>query len=126
MVTSTMSREVEVTLVSWRALAFVFAILPGIVGIAYCFECGRKCVRPSFSSYLAMFKMAKRAKAEAYKKTAEALLPSHDRRGLGVPLAWVSMLVVALVGPSVWITSACLVVSIPVSVVAYYVGKHGK
>jgi len=96
-----MSREVEVVLVSWRALAFVFAILPGIVGIAYCFECGRKHVRPSFSGYLAMFKMARRAKDEAYKKTAETLSPSRDRRGLGVLLVCVFMLVVALVGPSV-------------------------
>jgi len=120
-----MSREIEVILVSWRALAFVFAILPGIVGIAYCFECGQKRVRPSFSGYFAMFKMARRAKGEAYKKTAECLLPSGDRQGLEVPLAWVFIVVVALVGPGVWITSSCLVVSIPASVVAYYVGKSG-
>jgi len=126
MVTSSMNREVEVILVSWRALAFVFAILPGIVGIAYCFECGQKRVRPSFSGYFAMFKMARRAKGEAYKKAAESLLPSRDRRGLGVPLAWVFIVVVALLGPDVWITSSCLVVSVPASAMAYYMGKRGR
>lgn len=121
-----MGGEYDFILVSWRALAFVFAVLPGIVGIAHCFECGQKRKRPSPSGYMAMFALARKAKNEAYRKTAEAITSSSNTHALPICLAWAFALVVTLVGPDVWVTVVCLVLCIPASAVAYCIGRRGS
>lgn len=58
-------------LIGWEALAFVFAILPGLVGIAYCYTCGRFRKRPHCKGYTDLYSISKKAQKDAYKKTAE-------------------------------------------------------
>jgi hypothetical protein len=107
-------------LISWEALAFVFAILPGIVGIAYCYTCGCKRERPTWSGYWNILKIANRAKREAYRKTAEMFASSSQVVSL---LAWVFALIVALVSPSRIVAAVCLLLCVPASVIGYYVGR---
>ncbi len=113
----------DIILISWQALAFVFAILPGIAGIAYCFECGQRHVPPTFKDYMTMFKMARKAKSDAYKKTGETLM-STRRRGLAKIFAGACMIIVVLLGPGIWITGTCLILAIPASALSYYIGKR--
>jgi hypothetical protein len=112
-------------LISWEALAFVFTALPGIVAVAYCYECGKEHRSPTLSGYYNMLKMAKKAKSEAYKKTADTIIPTASRKSGSTLLAWVFILIVALVGPGPVVTVIMLLLSIPASVVSYCVGRNG-
>ena len=110
-------------LIAWEALAFVFAILPGIVGVAYCYTCGRFCKRPSITSYLDLLKMSGKAKKKAYRKTAGLF------SGMGAPiwiisfLAWIFSIIVSIMGPNTILTISLLLLALPVSAIAYFIGK---
>ena len=110
--------------VSWEALSFVFAVLPGIVAIAYCYECGKDNKSPKISGYFNMLKLAWKAKSEAYKKTADALVPASKFKHGSTLLAWMFIFIVALVGPGLVITAIALLLSIPATIISYYMGKR--
>ena len=119
-----MDSEGQFVLISWEALAFVFAILPGIAGLAYCYACGRTRERPTWSGYWSLLRTANKAKSEAYRKTAGLFSsPSSPKWTVGV-LAWLFMLfIVAVVSPSRIITLSCLAICVPGSGIAYLVGR---
>ena len=119
-----MSGEVRLFIVSWEALAFVFAILPGLVAIAYCYDCGHKKKKATFVGYWNLLKLTNRAKKQAYRKTAEALLPFPPAGAMVVGFAWLFALIVALVSPAAVITAVCLVLAVPSSAIAYYFGRR--
>jgi hypothetical protein len=58
-------------LISWEALAFVFAIMPAIVALACCYECGVKAKTPSLGGYLKLLKIAEKAKRESYRQVGQ-------------------------------------------------------
>lgn len=112
-------------LTSWEALAFIFAVLPGIVAIAYCYECGVKRKKPTIQDYFKLLKLAKRAQNESYNHTAGIFTPNSSK-WLAALLVWIMWLIVVLVSPSFKFTIICLLISIPVSGVAYYIGKFNS
>jgi len=71
-----------------------------------------------------MFKMVRKAKSEAYRKTAEMVTSSGIPGILPMSIAWAFALVVALVGPGIWATGVFLILCVPASVVAYCIGRR--
>jgi len=119
-----MNDEWQIVLITWEALAFVLAILPGIAGLAYCYVCGRSRERPTWSGYWNLLKTAKKAKTESYRKTAELLSsPSSPKLIVGL-LAWLFVFILAVVGPSRIVTLSCIGLCIPGSAIAYFIGKR--
>ena len=111
-------------MITWQALAFVFAILPGVAGLTYCYVSGRKRERPTWSGYWSLLKVANKAKSEVYRRAAALFSsPSSPKWTIGA-LAWLFAFIVALVGPSRILTLSCLVLCLPGSVIAYLVGKR--
>ena len=110
-------------IVGWEALAFVFALLPGIAGIAYCYSCGRTRESPTWSGYWKLLSAANTAKANAYKRTA-GLFSSYSPRWMVRVLAWVFMAIVALVGPGQIMTLLGIALCIPGSAIGYWIGRN--
>ena len=110
-------------LISWEALAFVFAIMPVIVVLAYCYECGVKGERPSPSGYLKLLKIAEKAKKESYRQTAEIFQDEKSPVFFVGMLAWLFSLIVSLLSPGSLEVLACFVVAIPTSFIAYIIGR---
>ncbi len=121
-----MNGEGQIVAIPWEALAFVFAILPGITGVAYCYACGRTRERPTLSGYWEQLRIVKKAKSDAYRKTAGLFSsPGSTTWSVGF-LAWLFMFIVAVVGPSQVITLSCLALCVPFSGIAYVVGRKQK
>lgn len=111
-------------LIGWEALAFVFAILPGIVGIAYCYTCGRFRKRPKLAGYLDFINITNKAKKDAYIKTAELFRFTGSTKGI-IFLAWIfSIIVDYIMSPHFIFTIALLLFALPLSVIAYLIGKR--
>lgn len=110
-------------LITWEALAFVFALLPGIVGLAYCYACGRKGELPTWSEYWNLLKTARRGKSEAYRETAGLFSSPGSAKWTVSALAWLFMFIVAMVSPGPIVTLSGLVLCIPGSGIAYLVGR---
>lgn len=111
-------------LITWEALGFVFAILPGIVGIAYCYTCGRFRKRPKLTGYLDFINITNKAKKDAYLETAKLFqfTVSGTTKGI-IFLAWVFSIIVELMGPNFILTIVLLLLALPLSVVVYFIGK---
>ncbi len=116
--------EGDVLLIPWEALAFVFALLPGIVGLAYCYTCGRTRESPTWRGYFRVLRMANRAKSEAYRETASLFSTPTSPRWMIGGLAWLFILIVAVVSPSGILTLTGLGACVPGSLVAYLVGRQ--
>ena len=87
-------------LISWEALAFVFAIMPAIVALAYWYECGIKAERPSLGGYLKLLKVAENAKRESYRQAAEMFRGEKSPAFVVGLLAWLSSHIVRAVHPT--------------------------
>ena len=112
-------------LIAWEALAFVFAVMPAIVLLAYCYECGRKGERPQWKGYLRLLRLTSRAKKESYRKTAQLFAGQRPSAGWVVKLiAWLFALIVTLVGPGIQVVLICFVASVPASFFVYFIGKR--
>ena len=110
-------------LIIWEALAFVFAILPGIVGISYCYTCGRARERPNLTGYLDLLKISNKAKKEAYRKKAGLFMLPISPIWIVCFLAWVFSVIVKLMGPNPILTAGLLLLALPFSAIAYFIGK---
>ncbi len=111
-------------LIGWEALAFVFAILPGIVGIIYCYTCGRFRKRPNFTGYLDLLKISNKAKKEAYRKTAGLLIHPLSPKWVVTFLLWIISVIVSLMGPNPILIVGLLLLALPSSAIAYFIGRR--
>ena len=118
-----MNGEELIILVPWQALAFVFALLPGILLISYCLSCGLEGKKPSFRDYWKLFKSTKKAQKEAYRKTASFFSSNSLIIKL---LIFLFILIVFIVGPHLLLKLICLFLTVPISVIAYFMGKKAR
>lgn len=111
-------------LIPWEALAFVFALLPGIAGLAYCYTCGRKRELPRWSGYWELLGVANKAKSEAYRQTAGLFFfPGSPKWAMGA-LAWLFSFIVSMVSPGPFVTISGIAICIPISWLAYWLGRR--
>ena len=110
-------------LITWEALAFVFAILPGIVGVIYCYTCGRFRELLIFTCYLDLLKISNKAKNKAYRKTAGLFTLPISPKWVVCFFAWIFSVIVALMGPNPILTAGLLLLAFPLSAIAYFIGK---
>ena len=119
-----MNGEEQIVLIAWEALAFVFALLPGIAGLAYCYTCGRNRKSPTWSGYWKLLSAANKAKSEAYRKTAGLFSSPRSPNWMVGALAWLFMFIVALVSPGPVVTLSGLALCVPGSAAAYCIGRR--
>jgi membrane protein DedA with SNARE-associated domain len=110
-------------LITWEALAFVLAILPGIVGVIYCYTCGRFRKLPSLTGYLDLLKISNKAKNKAYRKTAGLFSQIGAPIWIVCFLAWFFSVIVELMGPNPILIVVLLLLALPFSAIAYFIGK---
>jgi hypothetical protein len=113
-------------MIGWEALAFVFAIMPAIVALVYCYECGLKTKTPSVSEYFKLLKFTEKAKKESYQDVAQLFGYGKSPVFYVGLLAWLFSVIVSLLSPNFWVVLACFVVSIPASFIAYLIGRRQR
>lgn len=111
---------------SWEALAFVFAIIPAIVSLAYFYHCGHSAKTPSLRELFRHMRMAEKAKGESYKRTAQAFMTDKSPAGLIAIAAWGLALIVCSFGPGLRLVLVCFVLAVPCSVLSYLLGKRNR
>lgn len=110
-------------LLTWEALATVFALLPAIAALAYLYECGKTRAFPSLVAYVRLVLMLQKAKSEAYKRTAESFVPSSSS-GATRALASLLALAVFFIGSDLRFVAAGYILSIILLPFAYLSGRR--
>ena len=112
-------------LISWQALATVFAAMPALAAVTYLYDSGKTGKRPTFRGYFQLLLFLRKAKQKAYEQTADVVGANSGPVAKRV-LVWTIVLVLAAVGSDYVFaagTYAFCVVALPFS---YRLGKKHR
>ncbi len=110
---------------SWEALAFVFAALPGIVAIAYAYECGISGGKPTLAGYLRMLRGSNEAKNEACEEVARRIALGRHEVVTGLVLGLI-LLGISVSRPGASVVLFTLGGSLVISAFAYRMGLRRR